>query len=273
MLKLTRLSKSKKASQDNDGGQSVLYVEDEDVNWEVAELALRSKFQLTRAKTAEEAFKHLSTKSYDLILMDIQLMGSEFNGIEITQILRRKYDQEIPEYARGIHADATKIIFVTAYSARYGKKELIAAGGDDLMTKPVDFTRLSLVMSRMVARGAYQDASPAPRQDERRQNPRVDFKMDCQIECAEFIYQGTISNVSMGGAQVHLRAIQEGHPLKIGGNVQLNFTTPWGKLVASAKLIELDLEKSELRLEFGYIPPASKELLENWLKESKTLPG
>lgn len=269
MLKLTRISKSNKAGQDKESGQRVLYVEDEDVNWEVAELALRSKFQLTRAKTAEEAFSHLSKTSFDLILMDIQLMGSDLNGIEITQILRRHYDKEIPSYAQGIHADATKIIFVTAYSARYGKNELLAAGGDDLMTKPVDFTRLSLVMSRMVARDAYQDTSTAEKPDDRRQSPRVDFKMQCQVECAEFVYRGTIFNVSMGGAHVQLRTIQDGHPLKVGGNVQLTFETAWGKLAASAKVLELNLDKGELRLEFGYIPPASKELLENWLKESE----
>ena len=159
MLKLTRISKSEKVEPGDSDGQAVLYVEDEDVNWEVAELSLRSKFNPTRAKTAQEAFGLLATKTFDLILMDIQLMGSDFNGIEITQILKGRFDQAIPEYAQGITAPNTKIIFVTAYSARYGKKELIEAGGDDLMTKPVDFTRLSLVMSRMMARGAYSDPS------------------------------------------------------------------------------------------------------------------
>lgn len=272
MLKLTRISKSKKAEETSTDGQRVLYVEDEDVNWEVADLALRSKFQLTRAKTAEEAFKAISEQSFELILMDIQLMGSEFNGIEITKILRRKFDQPIPDYAQNIHADQTKIIFVTAYSARYGKKELLEAGGDDLMTKPVDFTRLSLVMSRMVARGAYQE-SDAKAPDERREDPRVNFRMECQLECVGFTYQGTVSNISMGGAQVKLRALQEGYALKVGSNIQLSFKTPWGNLVASAKLVEFLEEGHEARLSFGYIPPASKELLENWLKQSQSEGG
>ena len=50
MLKLTRISKSEKVEPGDSDGQAVLYVEDEDVNWEVAELSLRSKFNLTRAK-------------------------------------------------------------------------------------------------------------------------------------------------------------------------------------------------------------------------------
>ena len=272
MLKLTRISKSEKVEPGDSDGQAVLYVEDEDVNWEVAELSLRSKFNLTRAKTAQEAFGLLATKTFDLILMDIQLMGSDFNGIEITQILKGRFDQAIPEYAQGITAPNTKIIFVTAYSARYGKKELIEAGGDDLMTKPVDFTRLSLVMSRMMARGAYSDPSNKNAPPERRKVPRVDlqmdFQMDCQIELAESIFKGAVSNISLGGAQVTLKELESNHPLKTGANVQLSFTTPWGKLVASAKIIELSEATSDLRLAFGYIPPASKELLENWLKQS-----
>ena len=272
MLKLTRISKSEKVEPDESDGQAVLYVEDEDVNWEVAELSLRSKFSLTRAKTAQEAFRLLATKTFDLILMDIQLMGSDFNGIEITQILKGRFDQAIPEYAQGITAPNTKIIFVTAYSARYGKKELIEAGGDDLMTKPVDFTRLSLVMSRMMARSAYSDPSNENAPPERRQAPRVDlqmdFQMDCQIELAESTFKGAVSNISLGGAQVTLKELESNHPLKTGANVQLSFTTPWGKLVASAKIIELSEATSDLRLAFGYIPPASKDLLENWLKQS-----
>ena len=271
MLKLTRISKSEKVEPDESDGQAVLYVEDEDVNWEVAELSLRSKFSLTRAKTAQEAFRLLATKTFDLILMDIQLMGSDFNGIEITQILKGRFNQAIPEYAQGITAPNTKIIFVTAYSARYGK-ELIEAGGDDLMTKPVDFTRLSLVMSRMMARSAYSDPSNENAPPERRQAPRVDlqmdFQMDCQIELAESTFKGAVSNISLGGAQVTLKELGPNHPLKAGANVQLSFTTPWGKLVASAKIVELSEATSDLRLAFGYIPPASKDLLENWLKQS-----
>ena len=198
-------------------------------------------------------------------------MGSDFNGIEITQILKGRFDQAIPEYAQGITAPNTKIIFVTAYSARYGKKELIEAGGDDLMTKPVDFTRLSLVMSRMMARGAYSDPSNKNAPPERRKVPRVDlqmdFQMDCQLELAESIFKA-VSNISLGGAQVTLKELDSNHPLKTGANVQLSFTTPWGKMVASAKIIELSEATSDLRLAFGYIPPASKELLENWLKQS-----
>ena len=66
--------------------RSILYVEDEDTNWEVTEFALRDRYKLTRAQNSRDAFKLLSSNRYDLILMDIQLSGSELNGIEITRI-------------------------------------------------------------------------------------------------------------------------------------------------------------------------------------------
>jgi DNA-binding response OmpR family regulator len=46
----------------------------------------------------------------------------------------------------------TPVVFVTAYSARYDKPSLIDAGGDDVVTKPVDYTRRLLVSSRLLVR-------------------------------------------------------------------------------------------------------------------------
>jgi two-component system sensor histidine kinase BarA len=132
--------------------EKILYVEDEDTNWEVTEFALRDRFKLVRAKDDREVFALLAAEKYDLILMDIQLSGSRLSGIEITQILKGNYTKEIPEFAVGITAHDTPIIFVTAYTARYKKDDLLKAGGDDLIAKPVDFVRLSLSMARLMVR-------------------------------------------------------------------------------------------------------------------------
>ena len=92
-MKLTRFSNTNPSGNPSGSPkQSVLYVEDEDVNWEVTEFSLRSRFSLTRAKSSAQAFEILKNKTFDLILMDIQLMGSDLNGIEITQILRGLYE-------------------------------------------------------------------------------------------------------------------------------------------------------------------------------------
>ncbi|MBN2525059.1 MAG: response regulator [Deltaproteobacteria bacterium] len=129
----------------------VLYVEDEDANWNVAELHLRDKYNIKRAKNATEAFELLKKEKFNLILLDIQLAGSAFDGIQVCRILRRHPDQRIPSMAKDLQCDKIPIVFVTAYSERYSKDYLTKeVGGDDVVTKPVDFTRLTLVSSRLI---------------------------------------------------------------------------------------------------------------------------
>lgn len=131
----------------------VLYVEDEDINWEITEHELDRRFDISRASTAHEAFSLLSENAYHLILLDLQLAGSDIDGIAIARLLKGRYVGAPPSYAVGIRAESTPIIFVTAYTARYSKEELLEAGGDDLITKPVNFTHLSLAVARVWARG------------------------------------------------------------------------------------------------------------------------
>ncbi len=132
----------------------VLYIEDEDPNWEVTEFMLRAQYELVRAVNARETFARLRASKFDLILMDIQLQGSDLDGIQITQILKGRYTKAVPGYAQGLVADCP-ILFVTAYEARYQRQELIEAGGDELITKPVDRTRLLLALSKLTVRSIF----------------------------------------------------------------------------------------------------------------------
>jgi CheY-like chemotaxis protein len=140
------------------GGLSkILYVEDEDSNWEVTRLHLRGKYMLRRAKNSDEAFRLLAIESFDLILLDIQLSGSELDGLEICKRIRDTAKD--PATATMLRPD-TPIVFVTAYSARYDKAELLALGGDEVVTKPVDYTRLLLVSARLILRGLTSASLP-----------------------------------------------------------------------------------------------------------------
>lgn len=146
----------------------VLYVEDEDLNWEITEKELAERCIIHRAVNSAEAFARLAKASYHVILMDIQLSGSELDGLSIARILKGTYHGQRPSYARyrnptheasdSAHDEicTTPIVFVTAYTARYRKKDLLDAGGEELISKPVSFTRLSLVISRIWARGTLQ---------------------------------------------------------------------------------------------------------------------
>lgn len=130
----------------------VLYVEDEDANWEVTQLSLRGKYELVRARTSREVFERVSEQAFDLILMDIQLAGSDLSGIAVAEALTGRRTEGLPSYACGIRASAP-IVFVTAYSSLYSREDLIASGAQELITKPVDFARLLMVISRLMVRG------------------------------------------------------------------------------------------------------------------------
>jgi len=128
----------------------VVYVEDEEDNWIVTELQLRRRFQLSWAKDDREALALVSQASRPIhaILMDIQLQGAGMDGIQLTRVLRGTAPaEEVPEYARALAPTPAPIIFVTAYGARYSEAELLAAGGNGVIHKPVDFVALSLALT------------------------------------------------------------------------------------------------------------------------------
>ncbi len=139
--------------------RKILYVEDEDSNWAVAEFGLSGKFELVRAKNAREAFEHIARGGFRLILMDIQLHGSELNGIDITRILKGRHAGDVPDYARGITCPDTPMIFVTAYGDQYNREELLGAGAEEVIPKPVDFPHLIVAISRLLARRAVSVAT------------------------------------------------------------------------------------------------------------------
>lgn len=132
----------------------VLYVEDEDLNWQIALPSLRDKYEMSRARDAKEAMEAIKMGHFHCILMDIQLTDSEFDGIQITQILRGTYPGCIPDFAKSLPdwVVDVPIIFVTAYTARYSREDLVeGAGGSELMGKPVNFVALALTMSRIIS--------------------------------------------------------------------------------------------------------------------------
>ena len=134
----------------NETAPAVLYIEDEDVNWEITWKHLRDRYDITRARDAREAFAAMAARRFDILLVDIQLSGSDLSGIDIVRVLRDKFGRAIPDFARGITAQDSAIVFVTAYSARYSRADLLDAGGDEMLTKPVNLTNLSLVMTRLL---------------------------------------------------------------------------------------------------------------------------
>jgi len=133
----------------------VLYVEDEDENWELAQLWLEGRYELLRARDARSTCEvvRAAGRTLHAILMDIQLSGSALDGIQLTRLLRGTLPpDELPADVGEVPVVQVPIYFVTAYGGRYQEDELRAAGGTRLLPKPVDFDSLAEVL----------DALPSP---------------------------------------------------------------------------------------------------------------
>jgi CheY-like chemotaxis protein len=130
----------------------ILYVEDDDENWDVAEYRLAASYDMLRAANAKEACRIVSQRERDitLILMDIELRDSDLDGIELTALLRGKpLTRQPPPYAQGLPLVTKPIIFVTAHSVRYTDIELMLFGADKVIPKPVKFDTLTLALTSL----------------------------------------------------------------------------------------------------------------------------
>jgi CheY-like chemotaxis protein len=113
-------------------------------------LRLGKAYELVRAATDREACAALRQHGpFYAILMDIELAASALNGIQLTRLIRGQLPPaEIPEYAAGMQPSDVPVLFVSAYGTAYRRGELLATGANDVLAKPVDFTRLSLSLTQ-----------------------------------------------------------------------------------------------------------------------------
>ncbi|MFO7526407.1 MAG: response regulator [Ignavibacteriaceae bacterium] len=109
----------------------ILYVEDEDIAFDVVRRFLVKHSNIYRAVNADSVIEILGNKKIDIILMDISLKHS-INGIDLTRLIRT-----MPEY---IHIP---IIAVTAHAMAGDKEKILESGCDAYLSKP--FSRQELI--------------------------------------------------------------------------------------------------------------------------------
>ena len=132
-----RRSSNLKISQgqsDNSTHGYVLLVEDNDINQEVAGEMLRLMgLEFFLARHGREALEALQQKTFDLVLMDLQM--PEMDGLEATR-RARQLGVQVP------------IIAMTANARREDRELCLAAGMNDYISKPINPEALTLLLRK-----------------------------------------------------------------------------------------------------------------------------
>jgi two-component system sensor histidine kinase/response regulator len=118
---------------------SILVVEDNPVNQKVARHMLaRFGYRADVAWSGGEALEMLARRSYDLVLMDVQMPGMD--GLETTRRIRARYPMSGP-----------RVVAMTANVSRASITSCLTAGMDSFLGKPVVVTELAAVLEDLAA--------------------------------------------------------------------------------------------------------------------------
>jgi len=110
----------------------ILLAEDNKINQVVATKMLTKRgHSVTVAENGKEVLDLLSQRSFDLVLMDVQM--PEMDGYEATRAIREE------EGKSGSHI---RIIAMTAHALKGDREKCIETGMDDYITKPIKMERL-----------------------------------------------------------------------------------------------------------------------------------
>ena len=118
---------------------NILLAEDHPVNQKVAlQMLQRIGYQADIANNGLEAIAALHQKTYDVVLMDVQM--PEMNGLEAAEKIRE-------EVKVGKLAYKPRIIAMTANAMIGDREACLAAGMDDYISKPIRTIELSQALS------------------------------------------------------------------------------------------------------------------------------
>ncbi|HYL35316.1 MAG TPA: PAS domain S-box protein [Bryobacteraceae bacterium] len=125
----------------------ILVAEDNIVNQNlILNLLKREGHTVELASNGREVLAASQSKSFDLILMDVQM--PQMDGFEATAAIRES------EKVSGRHLP---IVAITAHAMQGHREQCIQVGMDDYLTKPIDLAKLRAVLRKYARR-----SSPAP---------------------------------------------------------------------------------------------------------------
>jgi len=110
---------------DNSEKKRILLIDDDDIELEIAEIILKDEYHIYKAKSGNEAIKHLCSKEFtpNLVLLDILM--PQMNGWEVfNRIKAISFLKDVP------------IIFLTSVNGAEEMKKAFRLGSADYITKP-----------------------------------------------------------------------------------------------------------------------------------------
>jgi len=127
----------------------ILLAEDNPINQKVAcKMLERLGYRADTAVNGCEVLEAMTRRSYDVILMDMQM--PEMDGPEATRQIRRRWPQ----------AAQPRIIAMTANAMSGDRAECLRAGMDDYLCKPVAAHLLAAALARCAPADAPRSAEP-----------------------------------------------------------------------------------------------------------------
>ncbi|MBB5059294.1 signal transduction histidine kinase/DNA-binding response OmpR family regulator/ligand-binding sensor domain-containing protein [Granulicella aggregans] len=130
----------------------ILLAEDNQVNQAVATRLLHKMgHTFAIANNGKEALSLLTTRTFDLVLMDIQM--PEMDGIEATSRIRQE--------ERGT-SNHIPVIAMTAHAMKGDRERCLAAGMDEYVSKPINASKLELAIATVIRqRNPARTADPS----------------------------------------------------------------------------------------------------------------
>jgi CheY-like chemotaxis protein/HPt (histidine-containing phosphotransfer) domain-containing protein len=118
----------------------LLLAEDNPTNQKVAKLMLEKYgYDVHSVANGREALEAMARADYDLVLMDVQM--PEMDGIEATVKIR---EQE------RVAGRSIPIVAMTAHAMAGDRDRCLAAGMDEYVAKPVDYSELVAIIERLI---------------------------------------------------------------------------------------------------------------------------
>ncbi|WP_045497197.1 response regulator transcription factor [Vibrio hyugaensis] len=117
--------------------QSILLVEDDpDLNLQLTGLLKEQKYHVISMFSGDGGVNAFQQQSFDLVILDVNLPN--LDGFEVLNVIRSQ--------------SQTPVVMLTAYGAEEYRIQGLKCGADDYITKPCNFTEVSLRIEAILRR-------------------------------------------------------------------------------------------------------------------------